>query len=265
MSLVYPQIDPVIVRLGPLALRWYAVAYMAGLFGGWRYVRYLATKAPRAISGQQIDDFLVWATIGVVLGGRLGYILFYKPLDYLHDPLEMFAIWHGGMSFHGGLLGMIAAIILFTRVNKLNTLSVADLISVVAPLGLFFGRIANFVNGELVGRLAPPDLPWGMIYPQVGPEPRHPSELYEAGLEGLVLLIVMYLLWRSEKLRARAGVLTGCFLIGYAAARIFAEFFREPDAFLGPVIGPFTMGQVLSVPVALVGLALIVWPRRKTQ
>ncbi|HEY1722796.1 MAG TPA: prolipoprotein diacylglyceryl transferase [Magnetospirillaceae bacterium] len=264
MALVYPQIDPVIVRLGPLALRWYAVAYMAGLFGGWRYVRYLATKPPRPISAEQIDDFLVWATIGVVLGGRLGYILFYKPLTYLHDPMEAIAIWHGGMSFHGGLLGVIIAIVLFTRRNKLSTLSVGDLISVVAPMGLFFGRIANFINGELVGRIAPPDLPWAMIYPQVGPEPRYPSELMEAGLEGLALFIIMYVLWRIESLRMRPGVLTGCFMIGYAAARIFSEFFREPDAFLGPVIGQATMGQVLSIPVALAGIALVIWSRRKT-
>ncbi len=199
-----------------------------------------------------------------MLGGRLGYVLFYKPHDYLNDPLEIVALWHGGMSFHGGLLGVIAAIVLFTRVNKLNTLSVADLISVVAPLGLLFGRIANFINGELVGRPASPDLPWAMIFPQVDQTPRHPSEIYEAGLEGLVLLIVLHLLWRNEKLRSRPGTLTGCFLIGYAAARIFSEFFREPDAFLGPVIGQATMGQILSIPVALLGIAVIAWPRRAT-
>jgi phosphatidylglycerol:prolipoprotein diacylglycerol transferase len=265
MALVYPEIDPVLVRVGPFALRWYAIAYMAGLFGGWRYMRYLATKPPKAIGAQQIDDFLVWATIGVVIGGRLGYVLFYKPVTYFHDPLEIFALWHGGMSFHGGLLGVIAAIFLFTRLNKLNTLAVGDLIAVVAPLGLFFGRIANFINGELVGRPASPDLPWAMIFPKVDAIPRHPSELYEAGLEGLVLLIVLHLLWRNERLRSRPGTLTGCFLIGYAAARIFSEFFREPDSFLGPVIGQATMGQVLSVPVALLGIALIVWPRRAAR
>jgi phosphatidylglycerol:prolipoprotein diacylglycerol transferase len=262
MALVYPDIDPVLIRVGPFALRWYALAYMAGLFGGWRYMRYLAGKT-KVISAQQIDDFLVWATIGVVVGGRLGYVLFYKPVDYFHDPAEILAVWHGGMSFHGGLLGVIAAIILFTRINKLNALAVGDLIAVVAPLGLFFGRIANFINGELVGRPASPDLPWAMIFPKVDQIPRHPSELYEAGLEGLALLIIMHLLWRHEKLRQKPGVLTGCFLLGYAAARIFSEFFREPDSFLGPVIGQATMGQVLSVPVAILGIALIAWPRRK--
>jgi len=262
MALVYPQIDPVIVRLGPLVLRWYAVAYMAGLLGGWRYLRFLAAQPPRPMTAVQIDDFLVWATIGVVIGGRLGYVLFYKPLDYLSDPVEIVKVWHGGMSFHGGLLGVIAAIIAFARRYRLNTLHVSDLIAVVAPLGLLFGRIANFINGELVGRPAPADLPWAMIFPGAGPAPRHPSQLYEAGLEGLVLLIAMHLLWRAETLRVRAGTLTGCFLVGYAAARIFCEFFREPDAFLGPVIGQATMGQVLSVPVGLLGLVLIAWRRQ---
>jgi phosphatidylglycerol:prolipoprotein diacylglycerol transferase len=264
MALLYPQIDPVMVRVGPIAIRWYAVAYMAGLLGGWRYLRYLAARPPRPITNEQIDDFLVWATVGVVLGGRLGYVLFYKPLDYLKDPAEIVKVWHGGMSFHGGLLGVLLAIVFFTRRSRLSTLAVGDLIATVAPLGLFFGRIANFINGELVGRLAPPDLPWAMIFPAVGPEPRHPSQLYEAGLEGLVLLLVMHLLWRRESLRLRGGTLTGCFLVGYAAARIFCEFFREPDSFLGPVIGQATMGQVLSVPVALAGVILIAWPRRQT-
>ncbi len=264
MALLFPQIDPVAIRLGPVAVRWYAIAYMAGLLGGWRYLRFLAARPPRPITAEQIDDFLVWATVGVVVGGRLGYVLFYKPLDYLHDPLEIVQVWHGGMSFHGGLLGVIGAIFAFTRRYRLNTMAVADLISTVAPLGLFFGRIANFINGELVGRLAPPDLPWAMIFPAVGPEPRHPSQLYEAGLEGLVLVLVMHLLWRVPALRLRAGTLTGAFLLGYAAARIFCEFFREPDAFLGPVIGQATMGQVLSVPVGLIGIALLAWPRRRT-
>jgi len=263
MALAYPQIDPVLVRIGPLAVRWYAVAYMAGLLGGWRYLRWLAARAPGALTATQVDDFLVWATFAVVLGGRLGYVLFYKPLDYLHDPLELVALWHGGMSFHGGLLGVAAAIALFARRNKITVLAMGDLVATVAPLGLFFGRIANFINGELIGRPAPADLPWAMIFPNGGPEPRHPSQLYEAGLEGLALLVVMHLLWRNDALRRRFGTLTGCFFVGYAAARIFAEFFRQPDAFLGPVIGQATMGQVLSIPVAIAGLAMIAWPRRR--
>ena len=267
MALMYPHIDPVMVRVGPFAIRWYAVAYMAGLLGGWRYLRYLAARPPRPITAEQIDDLLVWATLGVVIGGRLGYVLFYKPLDYFADPLEIIKVWHGGMSFHGGLLGVIVALIIFTRRLRLNTLAVGDLVGTVAPLGLMFGRIANFINGELVGRPAPPDLPWAMIFPN-GPQPivpRYPSQIFEAGLEGLALLILMHVLWRSERLRLRTGTLTGCFLLGYAAARIFCEFFREPDAFLGPVIGQATMGQVLSVPVGLAGIALIAWARRKAK
>lgn len=263
MALTFPDFDPIAIHIGGGGVRWYALAYMAGLIGGWRYLRFLAARKPRPLSAEQADDFLVWATVGVVLGGRIGYVLFYKPSDYFHDPLEALKLWHGGMSFHGGLLGVVTAIFLFTRANRLSFLGVGDLIAVVVPLGLFFGRIANFINGELVGRLAPPDLPWAMIFPRVGPEPRHPSQLYEAGLEGLVLLLVMFALWRSEALRLRTGTLTGCFLLGYALARIFAEFFREPDSFLGPVVGQATMGQVLSIPVALAGLALIAWPRRR--
>ena len=260
MALAFPDIDPVIVRIGPVAIRWYAVAYMAGLILGWRYMRYLASKAPKALTAQQVDDFLVWATFGVVLGGRLGYVLFYKPVDYFHDPIEIIAIWRGGMSFHGGLLGVTVALLVFAWRNKIHPLRMGDTLVPVVPLGLMFGRLANFVNGELIGRIAPPDLPWAMIFPD-HPEPRHPSQLYEAGLEGLVLLIVLYLLWRSETVRLRTGTLSGCFFVGYAAARITCEFFREPDAFLGPVIGPATMGQVLSVPLAVAGLLLIAWPR----
>jgi phosphatidylglycerol:prolipoprotein diacylglycerol transferase len=264
MALAYPEIDPVLVRLGPIAIRWYAIAYMAGLIGGWRYLQFLVKRPPQPMTGKQVDDFLVWATFGVVLGGRLGYVLFYKPLDYLHNPEEIVAIWKGGMSFHGGLLGVVAAIALYCRRNKLSILAVGDLVSTVAPLGLFFGRIANFINGELIGRPAPADLPWAMIFPNGGPEPRHPSQLYEAGMEGLLLLLAMHLLWRNEDLRRRTGTLTGCFMIGYAAARIVAEFFREPDAFLGPVIGQATMGQVLSIPLAIAGLILVFHPWRRT-
>ncbi len=262
MALAFPDFDPVMVRIGPLAIRWYAMAYMAGLIGGWRYMRWLAARPPFALDPAQIDDYLVWVAFGVVLGGRLGYVLFYKPVSYFHDPLAIPAIWQGGMSFHGGLLGVVGATILFARRRKLDLLAVGDVLCVTVPLGLLFGRLANFVNGELIGRPAPPDLPWAMIFPAGGPIPRHPSQLYEAGLEGLALLILMFLLWRSERLRLRRGTLAGAFLLGYAVARSFCELFREPDAFLGPVIGPLTMGQVLCVPLALAGLALLLWPRR---
>lgn len=263
MAIPYPHIDPDIVRFGPIALRWYGVAYMAGLILGWRYMRWLVSKSPHAMTAQQVDDFLVWATFGVVLGGRLGYVLFYKPNEYLADPIEIVQVWKGGMSFHGGALGVIVAIAIFTWRSKLSFFKVGDVVCAAVPIGLFFGRLANYNNGELYGRPAPSWLPWAMLFPE-GDQPsvpRHPSQLYEAGLEGIVLFVLLHLLWRSEAIRTRPGTVAGSFLAGYGVARIIAEFFREPDSFLGPVIGQATMGQVLSVPLVVAGLAMVVWPR----
>jgi phosphatidylglycerol:prolipoprotein diacylglycerol transferase len=258
----FPAIDPIAIEIGSIAIRWYALAYIAGLLGGWWYVRWLAQRPPKPMSLAQVDDFLIWATLGVVIGGRLGYVLFYKPGYYLDNPLEAFMVWKGGMSFHGGLLGVVVAIVAFCRRHSLSILAFGDVISVVAPLGLFFGRLANFINGELFGRPAP-DVPWAMVFPNGGPVPRHPSQLYEAALEGLVLLVVMHLLWRIEPLRRRPGFLFGAFLTGYALARITAEFFREPDAHLGFIAGGVTMGQILSLPMLLAGIAAMAmaWKR----
>ncbi|PKU23935.1 prolipoprotein diacylglyceryl transferase [Telmatospirillum siberiense] len=264
MALQFPAIDPAMVRIGPFAIRWYAVAYIVGLIGGWRYTRWLVGKPPFAMTLEQVDDFLVWATAGVVLGGRLGYVLFYKPLYYLANPLETLMVWQGGMSFHGGALGVIAAIVLFSRRNRLHLLAVGDVICTVVPMGLLFGRIANFVNGELFGRPAPEDLPWAMIFPGGGPVARHPSQLYEAGLEGLVLLVVMHILWRQTSLRLRSGFLSGAFLTGYGLARIVGEFFRQPDANLGFLWGGATMGQLLSLPLLVVGALLMARAKQPT-
>jgi phosphatidylglycerol:prolipoprotein diacylglycerol transferase len=264
MAMVFPDIDPVALRLGPLTIRWYALSYIAGLIGGWRYLRWLAARSPVKLSPLQIDDFLVWATLGVVLGGRLGYVLFYKPGYYLSNPLQIFYLWHGGMSFHGGALGVIIALALFCRVNRLNMLAFGDLLCCVVPLGLLFGRIANFINGELFGRPAPADLPWAMIFPGGGPLPRHPSQLYEAGLEGLVLLILLHLLWRQEAIRSRPGILSGVFLAGYGVARAIAELFRQPDDFLGFLWAGVTMGQILSAPLIVAGAVLILRAKRPT-
>ncbi len=206
---------------------------------------------------EQVDSFLTWATLGVVLGGRIGYVLFYKPLYYLNDPLEIFKVWQGGMSFHGGATGVIVAIIVFSRRYKLNLLSVGDTICVVTPIGLFFGRIANFINGELFGRPAPEDLPWAMVFPTGGPLARHPSQLYEAGLEGILLFCLLHLCWRNQALRNRPGLLAGVFLIGYGLARSIAEFFRQPDPQLGFLWGGATMGQLLSIPLIVAGGILI--------
>jgi phosphatidylglycerol:prolipoprotein diacylglycerol transferase len=261
LALAYPHIDPIAIAVGPIAIRWYAIAYIAGLVLGWQYVKWLVRRPPHAMRELDVDDFLVWATLGVVLGGRLGYILFYKPMYYLAHPLEVFFLWQGGMAFHGGALGVILAIVLFSRQRSLSLFAVGDAICCAVPIGLFFGRIANFINGELFGRVAP-DVPWAMIFPGGGPDPRHPSQLYEAGLEGIVLGLIMHALWRNPRIRDRKGTLSGVFLAGYGLARITAEFFRQPDAHLGFLWGGATMGQLLSIPLVLVGAALVVYAGR---
>ncbi len=258
----FPSIDPILFQLGPLVIRWYALAYIAGLLLGWWYMRALARQAPVAAERHEVDDFLVWATLGVVLGGRLGYVLFYNPGFYLDNPSLIFAVWRGGMSFHGGLLGVMAAAALFVRWRGIRLLPFADLIACVAPIGLFLGRLANFINGELFGRIS--DVPWAMIFPRCGPYPRHPSQLYEAGLEGAVLFVVLFFLRRREAVRRRAGLLTGVFLTGYGVARTIAELFRQPDIHLGFLSGGTTMGQWLSAPMFALGVYLMVRARRET-
>ena len=259
LTIPYPQIDPVALALGPFAIRWYALAYIVSILLGWRYSLYLSKRPPQFMTVVEIDDFLIWATLGVVLGGRTGYVLFYQPDLYGGDLLEIFRLWHGGMSFHGAVAGVITAIWLFTRRRGLSFLCLGDIIVCSVPIGQFFGRIANFVNGELWGRTS--DVPWAMVFPTGGPEPRHPSQLYEAGLEGVVMFLVLLGLERSG-LRQRPGAISGVFLIGLAATRIFGEFFRQPDKQLGFLILGTTMGQLLSVPMILGGLWLI-W-RAKT-
>jgi phosphatidylglycerol:prolipoprotein diacylglycerol transferase len=267
--LLFPQFDPVIVQVGPFAIRWYALAYITSLVLGWRLVRRLARQAPPVATELQVDDFLTWATLGVVLGGRLGYVLFYQPAVYLAHPSMILAVWEGGMSFHGGMLGVAIAIIVFCRRNAIPLLGFADRIAIVAPIGLGLGRVANFINGELWGRPAPDWVPWAMKFPRAPDCPsfpglcvaRHPSQLYEALMEGVVLFVVMAVLSRREGLRERFGLLTGIFLTGYAIARIIGEYFREPDAFLGFLAFGTTMGQILSVPMFLVGLWLIIRAR----
>jgi phosphatidylglycerol:prolipoprotein diacylglycerol transferase len=255
--LAFPSIDPVLIQIGPFAIRWYALAYIVGLVVGWRYVRRLVQRPGWQLTPLEIDDLLLYVTLGVVLGGRIGYVLFYRPVFYLSNPLEALAVWQGGMSFHGGTLGVIAAMWLFAYLRKRSFLEVGDAVVCAIPIGLFLGRIANFINGELFGRAT--DAPWAMVFPHGGPEPRHPSQLYEALLEGLVLFLVLAALaWRPRD-PATAGRLSGVFLIGYALARSFAELFREPDAHLGFLLGGLTMGQLLSLPMLIAGLALVAW------
>ncbi|WP_169570151.1 prolipoprotein diacylglyceryl transferase [Sneathiella limimaris] len=260
-ALSYPEIDPILFSIGPFAIRWYALAYIAGLVIGWRLMIHFAKSPKSSISPAHIDDFLMWATLGVILGGRLGYVIFYKPEFYIANPVEILKVWQGGMSFHGGFLGVVISAFLFCRKHKLPTLELADMLATVAPIGLFFGRVANFINGELFGRVS--DAPWAMVFPNGGPLPRHPSQLYEAILEGLLLFLIIMIVRRTP-FGSKPGVLSGLFLIGYALARSFVELFRQPDAHLGFLIGGSTMGQLLSVPMILIGLLLIWHSARKS-
>ncbi|MSO96776.1 MAG: prolipoprotein diacylglyceryl transferase [Rhodospirillaceae bacterium] len=252
-AIPFPQIDPVIISIGPLAIRWYALAYITGLMAGAWYMRRLVQRPPALMTPLQVDDFFIWAMLGVVLGGRIGYVLFYKPAEYLADPLSILETWKGGMSFHGGLLGTILAIMLFARKYKLEQWYISDGVACVMPIGLGLGRLANFINGELWGRVAP-DVPWAMAFPGAGDVPRHPSQLYQALLEGPVLFGIIYLLSRNETIRRKPGILTGVFLIGYGVFRVADEFFREPDAHIGFLAMGATMGQLLSVPMILFGI-----------
>ena len=260
-ALPFPAIDPVALDLGFFQVRWYALAYIVGLLLAWRYLIYLSGLSPRTMERKDADDLLVWMAFGVILGGRLGYVIFYKPEYYLEFPLEILQLWEGGMSFHGGLLGVVVAGLWFCRQRGLRVWQVGDLIACCGPIGLFLGRIANFINGELYGRVT--DAGIGMVFPGGGPLPRHPSQLYEAALEGLVLFVLLAVLVHRDSIRRHPGVISGVFLVGYGLARIVAEFFREPDAHLGFILGPITMGQLLSLPMIVVGLAILLHARRR--
>ena len=255
LAIPFPAIDPVLIEIGPLAIRWYSLAYIAGILLGWRYMLGLARGQPGGADAAAIDDLIVWMVLGIVIGGRLGYVMFYKPAYYLANPLEVAFVWQGGMAFHGGLLGVMVATVLFARRRKLALFTLADLIACAAPIGLFFGRLANFINGELWGRVS--DVAWAVVFPGGGPEPRHPSQIYEALLEGAALFLLLLALWRLTRLRERPGALSGVFFCGYGVARIFVELFREPDAHLGYLIGGATMGQLLSLPLVGFGLWLL--------
>ncbi len=255
LAIPFPVIDPVLIEIGPLAIRWYSLAYVFGLLIGWRYLISLARKGPGAMTPGDVDDFLLWATLGVILGGRFGYVTFYNLGFFLDNPLQIFAVWQGGMSFHGGLIGVIVAMALFCRARGLEMLRVSDMLVLVAPIGLFLGRLANFINGELYGRVS--DVPWAMVFPRGGPAPRHPSQLYEALGEGLLLVLVLYGVSKFGRGFDKPGLLTGLFFAGYGAARTAAEFFREPDAHLGFLYGGITMGQILTVPFFLIGIYFV--------
>lgn len=258
-ALPFPNVDPVAVQLGPLAIHWYGLGYVVGILTGWWYARRLLANArlwageKPAMTVRALDDFVLWAAVGIVAGGRLGYILFYDLARYLQNPLDIFAVWQGGMSFHGGLLGVTLAMILFALRRGINVWSLFDIVSAVTPIGLGLVRVANFINSELWGRVT--DVPWAFVFPNGGPEPRHPSQLYEAALEGLVLFTVLRLLTHAGLRLKMPGFVAGAFICGYGLSRIFVEFFREPDAHIGYLAGNWlTMGMVLSTPMVLVGI-----------
>ncbi len=264
-ALTFPEFDPAALRIGPIEMlgigqieiRWYALAYIVGLVLGWRYCRHLAATAPGGLTPEHFDDFLVWATLGVILGGRIGFVLFYNPGHYVQNPLDVLQVWRGGMSFHGGLIGVILAILLFARRHRLPLFVFGDIISCAAPIGLLLGRLANFVNGELWGRTS--DLPWAVIFPHpsAGGVPRHPSQLYEAALEGLLLLVVLYWAYRRFGFRY-PGLLGAIFITGYSLSRFLVEFVRQPgfdNPF--PLLG-LTMGQLLCLPMMVFGVWLAV-------
>jgi phosphatidylglycerol:prolipoprotein diacylglycerol transferase len=255
---VWPHFDPILVRFGPFAIHYYALAYITALVLGWRLMRRLVREAPVVATHEQVDDFLSWATLGVVLGGRLGYILFYQPVYFLDHLNRTYAVWDGGMSFHGGMLGVAVAILIYCRRHGIDPWRFGDRVAVPVPIGLFLGRIANFVNGELWGRPAPAWFPFRMIYPESGSDvPRYPSELIEATLEGLVLFIVLLIASRHERIRSQPGYLGGMFVMGYGIARTTAECFRQPDWFLGYLMFGLTMGQLLSIPMIVIGATMI--------
>ena len=260
LALPFPNFDPVLIQLGPFAIRWYALSYIAGILLGWLYARAIirAEKlwgGPAPMTATDFDDFIVWVTLGIILGGRIGYVLFYNPEYFAAHPLESFELWKGGMSFHGGFTGCVLAVILFAKSRGISVFSLGDVTCAVGPIGVLLGRLANFVNGELWGRAS--DVPWAMVFPSGGPLPRHPSQLYEATLEGLGLLLLLAICIRAGALK-RPGLIIGLFAVGYAVARAFCELFREPDAQLGFLWGGLTMGMLLSVPLFLFGVAMIV-------
>jgi phosphatidylglycerol:prolipoprotein diacylglycerol transferase len=253
--MILPDFDPNIITLGPIAIRWYSLAYIAGVLFAWILLKHFNNKKP-IMSKEAWDDWLFWAVLGIIIGGRLGYVLFYNFSFYLNYPWQILAVWNGGMSFHGGLIGSILAMFFFARKYKINFLELTDILAIAAPIGIFFGRIANFINMELYGRVT--DSIFGVVFPNAGNQPRHPSQLYEATLEGLLLFIILFSLAKFTNLRQKNGFLSGLFLVLYCAARIFVEQFREPDAQIGLLFNQqITMGQILSIPILIFGLAVI--------
>jgi len=267
LAITFPVFDPIAFSIGWFVIRWYALAYIGGIVLGWIYARSLVKKerlwgGPVPITLVQLDDFILWVTLGIIVGGRTGYVLFYNPAFFIQHPAEIFQLWNGGMSFHGGFMGCVIAVMGFAMRNNISILSLGDITTAVGPIGLFLGRLANFINSELWGRTADSSVPWAMVFPNGGPLPRHPSQLYEAGLEGILLFAILAVMVRMGALK-RPGLILGSFIAIYGLARITAEFFREPDPQLGFLWGGLTMGMLLSVPMIIVGAILIMMAWRR--
>lgn len=263
-GLSFPNIDPIAFSVGPLQIHWYALAYLIGFMGGWMYAVFLLKRYGQAspFKPEMVEDILPWCIAGVILGGRLIYCLVYNPILYLHNPLDIFKVWQGGMSFHGGLVGVLTVVFIYGRAKGVSFLRITDVAAALTPIGLFFGRLANFVNGELYGRVT--SAPWGVVFPNGGPLPRHPSQLYEAILEGAILFTVLFILARRKDTWKVAGLLSGVFMIGYGLSRFIVEFAREPDAQIGFLPGGVTMGQLLCLPMIGIGIYIVRrWKRLK--
>lgn len=269
MAFNFPDINPVAVDLGPVQIHWYALAYVVGFMTAWWLARRICKWDELQNPGHRpntsdIDDYLTWAILGVLLGGRIGYVLFYNLPTYSDNPLEAFKIWHGGMSFHGGVIGVVISLILYSKIKKVPFWRLSDIAAAVTPIGFFLGRLANFVNGELYGRVT--DVSWGVIFPRGGDEPRHPSQIYESLTEGVLLFIILFVLIRIPKVRERTGTVSGVFMIGYGLFRFGCEFFREPDIQLGFILNQVTMGQILCIPMILSGCVFYLMAgRRKSK
>lgn len=255
-GLAYPDISPIIFSIGPFALRWYSMAYLIGILAGWWLVSVRAKKYELPLSKKNLEDIAFYMTLGIILGGRIGYILFYGQEHFWQNPIEVFEIWHGGMSFHGGIIGVIIALWLVARKIKYGFLNLTDIISPVVPIGIFLGRLANFANDELWGR--PSDVAWAIRFPHGGYIPRHPSQIYEALTEGLLMFIILNLAWNSKFFREKQGLISALFLLCYAGFRAFCEQFREPDAQIGFLWLHTTMGQILSFPALILGIYLVI-------
>jgi phosphatidylglycerol:prolipoprotein diacylglycerol transferase len=256
MAINFPPIDPIIFHIaGPLAVSWYSLAYVFGIIIGVFYIKRLNKSDAKPLMDTIFDDIISWIIIGIILGGRLGYVLFYNPLDYLSHPVEIFKTWQGGMSFHGGIIGVIISLYLFCKKHKCNYLQLMDLVSAATPIGIFFGRIANFINGELYGRVT--DLPWGVIFPHNNEHPRHPSQLYESLLEGFLLFWILFICAKKQELRAKRGLISAIFLLSYGLFRMMIENLREPDQQLGLFLGHISMGQILCLPLIIFAIILM--------